>query len=311
MMDSIRQRFLQADEDFVLAAGSNDNQLLADFAERWQVLQSDWDSCRNDADPKTRRLVDATAERIEELALDICALESHKLSLEDDLLDGLEDLLASFTLEEPTVVHPNPPTDSHRETTRENTTSPAQWLLRNLHNPYPLPHVKFSTSRIECSKSTKDWFSKARQRIGWTRLLRDRFAGCRSLATNAAFRAFVRDDPANPLDGDLKTAFLAIKSHAELVYGDENTPSPSPKRMRSMSPTPSLTFSSSAEDSDDERHPTPSPGIALKRPSKTACLDSPTRKRRRFVDAVSPLSVTDILAGPTGTRRLLGYKLAR
>ena len=282
-MDTICQRFLQAEQDFVLAAQSDD-QLLADFAEQWQTLQSDWESSRLEADSNTRQLVDAVATRVEELAGDIYLIKSRTLSLKDDLLSGLEDVFASLTLddcvEDPaskaTVsTHPSPPD--------HGAISPSQWLLRNLHNPYPLPHIQFTTPTVG-SKHVKDWFAKARQRIGWTRLLRDRFAGCRSLAIDAAFRAFVRDDPVNPLDTDLRTAFLAIKSHAELVFSDEDTPSlSSPKRLRSVSPTPSLTFSSGPEDSDDERCSIPSPENTLKRPSKRAspdCSYTPSPKRR-------------------------------
>lgn len=285
-MDTICQRFLQAEQDFLLAAQSDD-QLLADFAERWQTLQSDWEPLRLKVDSNTRQLVEAVATRTEELASDLYLVKSRTLSLEDDLLSGLEDVFASLTLEDSVIVH----TDSVTGTTATQSSpnhdaiSTSQWLLRNLHNPYPLPHVQFS-KRIFSSKPIKEWFAKARQRIGWTRLLRDRFAGCRSLAIDAAFRAFVRDDPHNPLDTDLKTAFLAIKSHAELVYGDENATSSSPpKRPRSISPTPSLTFSSSSEDSDDERPLAPPLEATSKLPSKRASpdhSDPPSSKRRRF-----------------------------
>lgn len=289
-MDTIRQRFLQAEQEFALAARS-DGQLLADFAERWQTLQSDWEPLRVEADCNTRQLVDSVATRIEELSRDIYLVESRAMSLEDDLLSSLQDVFASLTLEDCVAVHANPvpettiaaqspPSDHH-------AISPSQWLLRNLHNPYPLPHIQFS-KRTPGSKYVKDWFAKARQRIGWTRLLRDRFAGCRSLAIDAAFRAFVRDDPTNPLDTDLKTAFLAIKSHAELVYGNEAAPSSSPpKRLRSVSPTPSLTFSSGSEDSDDEKCPAPSSQTSLKRPSNRVSQDTAeyfSPKRRRSVD---------------------------
>ena len=284
-MDSIRQRFLQAENDF-LSAPSLDNKTLADFAERWQILWSDWESCLHKADHDTRRLVDEIVTKIEELANDFYVLESHTLSLEDDLLNGLEDVFASLTLDENAATRTDP--DSGAITafpTEHDSVPPAQWLLHNLHNPYPLPHVHFSTGLSASSKRTKNWFSKARQRIGWTRLLRDRFAGCRSLAIDAAFRAFVRDDPSNPLDDDLKTAFLAIKSHAELVYGGEPVVCrPSPKRLRSISPTPSLTFSSSED--IDELCPTSPLESDYKRSPKRASLDPsdpPSLKRRRFV----------------------------
>lgn len=287
-MDTICQRFLQAEQDFVLAAQSDDQ--LLDFAEHWQTLQSDWEPLRPGADPTTRRLVDAVATRVEELSGDIYLVKSRTQSLKDDLLSSLEDVFASLTLEDSVAVHAGPITEVAMATQSpppdHQAVSPSQWLLRNLHNPYPLPHVRFS-KRTADSKHTKEWFAKARQRIGWARLLRDRFGGCRSLAIDAAFRAFVRDDPTNPLDTDLRTAFLAIKSHAELVYGDEDTSSLSPsKRLRSISPTPSLTFSSGSEDSDDEQFPVPSPVNTLKLPSKRMSPDSPepsSPKRRRSV----------------------------
>ena len=261
-MDSIRQRFLQAEDEFLSAARSGDK--LTEFADRWEGLQSDWESCFHEADYTTRQLADGVTAKIEKLAEDFFTFETHTVSLKDDLLNSLEDVFASLSLEE--------------------KPSPSQWLLRNLHNPYPLPHVRFSTDKTASSKNKKEWFAKARQRIGWTRLLRDRFAGCRSLAIDAAFRAFVRDDPFNPLDTDLRTAFFAIKSHAELVFGDEDTPSPSPKRLRSVSPTPSLTFSSGSEESDNEQCFIPPPDETFKRPSKRASPDcSYTPPKRRSV----------------------------
>ena len=285
-MDSISKRFLQAEDDFLLALRS-DQKHLSDFAERWQALWSDWESCLHEADHDTRELISEVAGRIEELASDSYPFESRTLSLEDSLLSSLEDVFASLTLEENTVAQlvpvPFPTSVITTSSTERDTISPAQWLLHNLHNPYPPPHVRFSKGRNANCKRIKDWFSKARQRIGWTRLLRDRFAGCRSITTDAAFRAFVRDDSANPLDGDLRTAFLAIQSHAQLVYGDRAV---SPQRSRSTSPTPSLTLSSS-EDTGDELFPTSPLERDLKRPSKRTLPDppkSPPPKRKRLVD---------------------------
>ena len=137
--------------------------------------------------------------------------------------------------------------------------SPTQWLLENLHNPYPPSAVKHAMGESpELGRRTvNEWFTRARQRIGWTRLLRDRFSGCRSAAADAAFRAFVRDDPRSPLDAELYAAFMAVKAHAKLVYSTsfpgnlDSTPHQSPP-SRSQSATPSLTHSSDSEDSDDE-----------------------------------------------------------
>lgn len=290
-MDPILQKFLQAEQDFFHAVDV-DQRLLEDFATRWQTLWSEWEHRLHQADHKTRLLVDGVVSRVEGLAADLQAFESRSRSLGNDLFSDLEDVFASLTLEDSNLpcsesalfevfkVPESPLQDS-------GAISPAQWLLCNLHNPYPLPHMRFSNPAMN-SKRVKDWFAKARQRIGWTRLLRDRFAGCRSLATDAAFRAFVRDDPTNPLDDDLRTAFLAIKSHAELVYGKEDVSHPSHKRLRSVSPTPSLTFSCSSEDTevtDDENSLSPSANGDFKRSTKRAppdTSDTPPLKRRRL-----------------------------
>jgi hypothetical protein len=290
-MHSIRQRFLQAWDDFLLVLYL-DNEDLSVFAERWKTLWSDWESSHHEADHGTRQLVDEVAGRIEEFANDFYLIKSRTLSLEDDLLNGLEDVFASLTLEERTVAQLDPAFDSVTAVTTASAEcdaiSPSQWLLRNLHNPYPAHHVQFSKGRSANCKHVKHWLSKARQRIGWTRLLRDRFAGCRSVATDAAFRAFVRDDPRNPLDDDMKTAFLAIKSHAELVFGDKVVTSPSPpQRPRSISPTPSLAFSCSSEDTCDELYPTSPLEGNSKRPLKRTLSDSSkssSSKRRRLAD---------------------------
>jgi hypothetical protein len=304
-MDVVLQKFLQAEQDFFYAVDV-DQGLLEDFSERWQSLWSEWESYLHQADHHTRLLVDSVVARVEELAADLQAFESRSRSLGDELFGGLEDMFASLTLEDSDATRVDSASGEVAGTPEFpspdcNMISPTQWLLRNLHNPYPLPHLRFSNPSM-CSKQTKDWFAKARQRIGWTRLLRDRFAGCRSLATDAAFRAFIRDDPTNPLDDDLKTAFLAIKSHAELVYGRENTSHPSPKRLRSVSPVPSLTFSCSSEDTDDEHSLLPSFERDSKRPAKRVHLDpseSPSPKRRRSVHHCSECVPLTLFQNPS------------
>lgn len=281
-MDTIQQRFLQAEEDFLLAAQSG-VQPLSDFAERWQTLQSDWECCIHDADHSTQQLANGVAAKIRMFAGDLLTFESRALSLEDDLLNSIEDAFASLSLEDPIDPQTIPVPEYPPRVSGPSPPDSAEWLLLNLHNPYPLPHLRFSGGRTAGSKHMKDWFSKARQRIGWSRLLRDRFAGCRSLAIDAAFRAFIRDNPNNPLDFDTKTAFLAIKNHAELVYGNNH---PSPERHRSISPTPSLT-SSASEDTDHDQCATPPSTVYSNRPSKRVILEpsgAHSRKRRRLVD---------------------------
>jgi len=168
--------------------------------------------------------------------------------------------------------------------------SPSSWLLDNLHNPYPSSATKalMESSPELGRRSVNEWFVRARQRIGWTRLLQDRFSGSRTAATDAAFRAFVRDDPCSPLDHELRAAFVAVRSHTEFVYAS-TSPEPrtpvqyTPGSSRSQSPVSSLTHSSDSEDGNDEVSQFP-------RKRKRTCsetssdpahpVSSPARKRR-------------------------------
>ncbi|KAF9648504.1 hypothetical protein BDM02DRAFT_3115268 [Thelephora ganbajun] len=190
--------------------------------------------------------------------------EAAMVSVTLSTMAELDDLFASLDLESS-----GPPAQV------ECVVSPTQWLLDNLHNPYPSGAAKraMEESPELCSRTVNEWFARARQRIGWTRLLRDRFSGCRSAATDAAFRAFVRDDPRSPLDAELYAAFMAVKAHANLVYAPlspgilDITPHPS-LPSRSPSATPSLTHSSDSEDSDDD-------------------ASQPSRKRKRSFSELS------------------------
>ena len=201
--------------------------------------------------------------------------EAAVTALTSSTISEFEDIFASLSLESP---------DS--QTQPLAIVSPAQWLLDNLHNPYPSVAVKHSMedSPDLGNRTVNEWFARARQRIGWTRLLRDRFGGCRSAATDAAFHAFVRDDPHSPLDVELCAAFMAVKAHANLVY-TPSSPSTAPRRSpqsRSPSATPSLTHSTDSEDSDDgsSQSPRKRKRSHSETPSEPHLVSSPPRKRR-------------------------------
>ena len=143
-MNTLHEKFLQAEQDFIVAARSNDS-LLVEFAERWQALRSEWDSHLHEADRDAQQPVDGVTERIERLAGDLYVVRSHYVSLEEDLMSGLEDVFASLTLVDavdcpgPASSEISPPAGSRCG------VSPAEWLLQNLHNPYPLPLTRFSS----------------------------------------------------------------------------------------------------------------------------------------------------------------------
>ena len=176
-------------------------------------------------------------------------VEAAIVSVTASTLSDLDDIFASLSLESCHPSTQSPPI----------AASPSQWLLNNLHNPYPPSAVRraMKESSELGGRAVNEWFARARQRIGWTRLLRDRFNGSRSAATDAAFRAFVRDDPRSPLDVQLYSAFMAVKAHACLVYAPTDPvildvpPHPSPP-SRCPSATPSLVNPTDSESSDHD-----------------------------------------------------------
>lgn len=160
---------------------------------------------------------------------------------------GIEDIFACLSLKSCRPSTQSPPI----------ITSPTQWLLDNLHNPYPTGAVGRAMEKSSelSGRPVNEWFARARQRIGWTRLLRDRFSGCRSAAADAAFRAFVRDNPRSPLDLELYSAFMTVKAYANLFYAPpplvtQYTTSSLPSR--SPSATPSLINPTDSKHSDDD-----------------------------------------------------------
>jgi Mating-type protein beta 1/Homeobox KN domain len=245
MDEDIRRRLLTAEGSF-LAALLSDPESIDAFCAQWHVLLQDWNENSDTLEQETLDLANKVSHRIALLAGDFTKYQANVLSMTDGLDDDVATICDSFR----TDTAPSP--SLHKP----DKVLPATWLLQNLHNPYPSQTLRESMEVPvdSTAKSVSDWFAKARQRIGWTGLVRDRFGGSRAAATEAAFRAYVRDDSTNPLDSESMTAFLAIKSHAALVFAQNTSPGNDqcPGRSRCVSPTPSLMSSLGVEDSDED-----------------------------------------------------------
>jgi hypothetical protein len=92
-----------------------------------------------------------------------------------------------------------------------------QWLLDNLHNPYPAAEVKARIAAASSCQvsSVNSWFINARRRIGWTTLCRERFSNCRADMIDAAYRALVEENSQHALSPELRHSFVAMKVAAE------------------------------------------------------------------------------------------------
>ena len=164
-----------------------------------------------------------------------CFLELEKLNqelkskLRDDfvnILNGMGNISLSSTPQSPSL-SPTPPSRPSSLHDTSFITEAYSWLLDNIANPYPSSSVKASLSqRHNCSLSAiNSWFVNARRRMGWTALCRDYFNNCRADALDAAYRAFIKEDPNCQLPANIIHAFISVKVAAEELYSSTLTKS--------------------------------------------------------------------------------------
>ena len=98
------------------------------------------------------------------------------------------------------------------------------WLLENLHNPYPSPDIKAQLAQAHglSSKAIGAWFKQVRQEIGWSTLSGEIFSGSRSKTTRAASLAYISPDP--DLPENVKHAFRVVRDKLECLPISSRTP---------------------------------------------------------------------------------------
>jgi len=77
------------------------------------------------------------------------------------------------------------------------------WLLQNLHNPYPSLETKdiLATKTQSTAKEIDSWFVDARKRIGWNALRKSHFSNKRRDIVEAATDYFIRNGLLNQASG--------------------------------------------------------------------------------------------------------------
>ena len=233
MNDDLIQRLLSAESDF-LAAFESGSQMLAESNQIWSSLPDALHTASKtgSVSKETLYLAHCVAARIANLAN--CFLnirrgeQSSTTSLQRDCDAMLHQMAALDLNASPDNRNDARCSRSHPIASAPNAecSSPSflaaayQWLLDNLHNPYPTTEVKAriaATSSCQVS-SINSWFINARRRIGWTTLCRKRFSNCRADMIDAAYRALVEEDPHRMLSPELSHSFVAVKVAAEALY---------------------------------------------------------------------------------------------
>lgn len=220
----LSRRLLLAESHFLTALESG-TEMLSSYHQTWSALSdalsaaTETGGVGNDKFP----LVNFIASRISNLAscfLDIKREEELSTSqLQSDCDDMFRQMDALGLNAQPN----SPPSPDIRTSTLNMESSaqiltPAyQWLLDNLHNPYPTAEVKARIAAASSSQisSVNSWFINARRRIGWTTLCREHFSNCRADMIDAAYRALVQEDPQRALSPEVRHSFVAMKVAAE------------------------------------------------------------------------------------------------
>ncbi|KAG6817758.1 hypothetical protein H0H87_004549 [Tephrocybe sp. NHM501043] len=150
-------------------------------------------------------------------------------SLTSTLYGELEAIFSHINIHDISPSHKAPKTSSRSSSKsckfRDSTyIEPAyNWLLTNIHNPYP---SKASLSKIAHKaksdvKSVEAWFVDARSRIGWTILRKTQFGNKQADIVDAAKRFFVQPDERRPLGEALEMEFTQVEVATKSLYADK------------------------------------------------------------------------------------------
>ncbi|KAI5982715.1 hypothetical protein EDD15DRAFT_2320552 [Pisolithus albus] len=230
MLDDIIREQLNNAEASLLSALRGEKDLAVYHSEWTKLLDTVSVSfAAGRLDTSIAALAQDVAMRIACIADCFVGIEQEYRSLTDGLHNRWKKILAKHYTDESKVSQEAPTTDD-TSLRHPNCLAPAyEWLLVNLHNPYPNVEVKkLIASRVGCSvASISSWFINVRRRIGWTAICREHFGNCRADAVDAAYRILVKEDPSRTVSWEVAQAFSAMKMAVEDLHSSTLATNPS------------------------------------------------------------------------------------
>nr|BAH22600.1 homeodomain protein [Pholiota nameko] len=184
------------------------------FLQRWSSLNDTVQSYRDDLAEETLTNAHNLAMTIEIITSGMLELDRSREIVHTQLIKDFSLILNDGTDSTPPYIKPC-----------------SQWLLSNLHNPYPSKSVRISISR-QTRTNTKDldaWFTDARKRIGWNHLRRTHFSNRRETIIDAA-TSFFKHSPLFlkadihrefPVEPDYSMAFVEMEECAQRLFSDK------------------------------------------------------------------------------------------
>jgi Homeobox KN domain len=232
---TLRERLIRAEQRFLLAVVSNDEESLKVFSQEWSQLARDIENTKaaGQLDDDTAHLLSKASQAIENMA--VCVLESGVI-LQESLTHSIGDFIQDIPTDDPSIasLHTQTLAPYHllfsNPSSSMNSTILGQqklldpyaycWLMQNIHDPYPNSMQMQIISDVSGTSTAQVelWFQEARDSIGWSKLSRDFFEGSVNATVAAARRVYLERD--KKISFDIMFSFAAVKTSAETLFSE-------------------------------------------------------------------------------------------
>ena len=233
MNPTLRERLIRAEQHFLLAIISNDEESLKLFSQEWSQLARDVEATKaaGRLDDNTAHFLSEVSQAIENMTT--CMLESGSI-LQESLTCSIGDAIQDIPSDDPSIasLHSQAVAPCHLLFSHLPSSAIPEilgqkklldshaycWLMQNIHDPYPNSVQTRIISDISGTSAAqvKLWFQEVRDSIGWSKLSRDFFAGSVNATVAAARRVFLERN--KNISFDIVFAFTAVKAFAETLF---------------------------------------------------------------------------------------------
>jgi hypothetical protein len=235
MNAALRERLIRAEQQFLLAVVSDDEEFLKVFSQEWSQLAQDIASVEaaGHLDDNTALLLPQVSRALENVAN--CMLESGAI-LQEAHSRSISEFIQDIPSDPSSITLPQPQTIARYHPLFSNLPSSAtpgilgqqklldsfayRWLMQNIHNPYPSSVQMRIISDVSGTSTAQVelWFQEIRDAIGWSKLSHDLFADSVNATVAAARRVYLERD--RDISFDIVFAFTAVKAFAETHFSE-------------------------------------------------------------------------------------------
>jgi hypothetical protein len=231
MNATVRERLIRAEQQFLLAVVSRNEESCNTFSQEWSQLARDIENVKaaGRLDDNTAQLLSEVSQAIENITA--CILESGDI-LQDSLARLIGEFVQDIPSGDPSIASPhsqaipsyrllfNPSSSTIMGQQKLLDSYAYCWLMQNIHDPHPnsVQAQIISDMSGTSAAQVELWFQEVRDSIGWSKLSRDFFAGSVSATVTAARRLFLEHD--KNISFDIVFAFATVKAFAETLFSE-------------------------------------------------------------------------------------------